>query len=68
MRSLTKHEIEKVQLLKAARQAIRLKHTLVADREIYERLPQLEREIDTALLSGKPLEFTVASLLRSEEG
>lgn len=55
-------------MLKAARQAIRLKHSLAADKEIYERLPELEAEITAALLTGRPLAFTVASLLSDEEG
>jgi hypothetical protein len=68
VRQLSKHEIQKAAMLKAARQAIRLKHSLEADAEIYERLPELERRIEAALLTGRPLEFTVAELLRAEEG
>lgn len=67
MRKLEPHEIEKARMLKAARAAIRLKHSLAADAEIYERLPELEAQIDAALLTGRPLAFTVAELLRSEE-
>lgn len=62
MRVLTKHEREKKALLKSARQAIRLKHTLRADDEIGQRLPEIEAKIDAALLTGKPLAFTVSSL------
>lgn len=68
MRKLEPHEIQKAKMIKAARAAIRLKHALAADQELYERLPELERKIDAALLTGKPLEFTVAELLRGEEG
>lgn len=67
MRKLTTHEVEKARMLKAARSAIRLKHSLAADAEIYDRLPDLEQQIDAALLSGQPLAFTVASLLSGEE-
>jgi hypothetical protein len=66
MRKLTRHEIEKARMLKAARTAIRLKHSLAADAELYERLPAIEAQIDAALLSGRPLSFSVASLLDGE--
>lgn len=57
MKSLTNLEIEKAAMLKAYRAAIRLKHAIAADREIYETLPQIEQQIDDALQSGTPLEL-----------
>lgn len=50
-------EIQKTAVLKAVRAAIRLKHSLAADREIAETLPQIEEDINTALAEGRPLEL-----------
>lgn len=63
MRQLTQHEIQKARMLKACRSAIRLKHSLKADEELYQRLPELERRIDGALLQGRPLKIATAELL-----
>ena len=63
MRQLTPHEIQKVRMLKACRAAIRLKHSLKADEECYQRLPEFERRIDSALLEGQTLNITTAELL-----
>jgi hypothetical protein len=45
-------EQSKASMLKAARMAIRLKHSLEADKEINEKLPELERRIDDAIQAG----------------
>lgn len=63
MTQLTRHQIEKAKMLKACRMAVRLKYTLMADEELYKRLPELEKRIDTALLGGKALRITAAELL-----
>lgn len=64
MTQLTKHQIEKARMLKACRAAVRLKHSLRADEELYQRLPELERRIDAALLAGETLKLTTAELLQ----
>jgi hypothetical protein len=63
MTQLTPHQIEKAKILKAARSAIRLKHSLMADEEMYNRLPELERRIDQALNEGKELKLTTSEIL-----
>lgn len=63
MTQLTPHQIQKVKMLKAARAAIRLKHSLNADEEMYRRLPDLERKIDQALNEGKSLKLTTSEIL-----
>lgn len=63
MTQLTPHQIEKARMMKACRAAVRLKHSLKADEELYQRLPELERRIDSALLEGKTLKIATAELL-----
>jgi hypothetical protein len=63
MRQLTNHEIERAGMLKAMRAAIRLKYALEADKELYRRLPELQRRIDSALLKGEAFKVTAAELL-----
>lgn len=48
-------EVAKAAMLKAYRAAIRLKHSLAADAEIAETLPEIERQITEALNAGSPL-------------
>lgn len=62
MKQLTPIEIHKSCVLKAFRAAIRLKYSLLADREIAERLPKLEKDIDQALAMGVPLELDPATI------
>lgn len=57
-------EVRRAALLKTARAAIRLKHSLAADAELNERLPALERAFDFAVQQGQLP--SVAALLRSE--
>jgi hypothetical protein len=52
-------DMQKFKILKAARAAIRLKHSLHADEEINERIPELERMMDSAIQAGKPLEIDI---------
>jgi hypothetical protein len=44
--------LRKAAMLKAARSAVRLKHSLAADAELNERLPELERQFDAAVKGG----------------
>ena len=57
MRRVTELQVQKTGMLKAARAAIRLKHSLAADAEIAEALPNLEEQIDAALAVGEPFEL-----------
>jgi len=57
------HEMQRTSLLKAARAAIRLKHSIAADEEINRVLPEVEKEINAALQAGTAYELDVASLL-----
>lgn len=57
MRRTTDLQVQKAAMLKAARSAIRLKHSLHADAEIAAALPDLEERIDTALAEGQPFEL-----------
>ena len=56
-------EQQRANALKALRSGIRLKHSLAADEEINQRLPELEARIDAALAAGEPLELTVGQIL-----
>lgn len=62
MRHTTPIERQKTAIIKAARAAIRLKHSLAADNEIAEKLPVLSDKIDDALALGKPFELTPGSV------
>jgi len=62
MKPTTKHDIERKRIIKAARTAIRLKHSLAADAEMAVTLPKLEGQLDSALLKGKRLEIDIAQL------
>lgn len=48
----TEAQQRKAELVKVARAAIRLKHTLLADRELNEVLPDLEDAFDQAIQQG----------------
>lgn len=54
-------EVFRARVLKAYRAAIRLKHSLAADEEIARRLPQVQADIDTALLGGAEISVDPAS-------
>lgn len=45
-------ELRKRALFKAARSAVRLRHSLEADAELNELLPVLERQFDSAVSRG----------------
>jgi len=63
VKALTELEVQKAAILKAARTAIRLKHSLAADAELADKLPKLEDRINRALAAGQPLEITLGSVL-----
>lgn len=56
-------EMERAKIAKAVRNAVRLKHSLLADEEINERLPAVLEQFDRAIVAGKPFELNVASVL-----
>lgn len=68
MKALTDLEIERTAMLKAYRSAIRLKHSIAADREISENLPEIEQRIDAALQSGHPLELNPGEAFNANFG
>ena len=57
----TEIEQERVDMLKTIRAAVRLKHSLAADRELNAALPVAAAAFDAAVLQGElpdPLKFT----------
>lgn len=63
MRQRDEIEQEIAEALKTARMWIRHKHALAADREINEKLPALEQEIQKRLMAGKPYKLDIKALL-----
>ena len=53
----------KAQMLKSARTAIRLKHSIQADEEIATELPELEKRFDTAMALGQDFEVSFDEFL-----
>ena len=60
-------ELAKSRALKAARTAIRLKFSLLADEEINRVLPEVESAIDKAIAAGKPYKLDVRSIFDTED-
>ena len=67
MRQKDKTEVQKTRALKSARTAIRLKHSLLADEEINEVLPEIEDAFDEAVALGKPYKLDVASVFEEKK-
>ena len=65
MHQKTDLEQAKSAVMKAARSAIRLKYSLLADEEINERLPELEERIDLALQNGVNISLNPAHYLEA---
>jgi hypothetical protein len=65
---VTEYERERKKLIKAVRSTVRLKHSLNADDELNEVLPQILGEFDKAIAAGKPFELATLSLLSEVEG
>lgn len=66
MKQLTDIELTKQQVLKAVRNAVRLRHSLAADRELNEVLPSVALEFEAAVKSGEVYELDVADFLREQ--
>lgn len=58
-------ELRRAALLKAARSAIRLRHSIAADEELNERLPEVERRFNALVQAGDLP--SVAELLREQK-
>lgn len=64
---IRKSEVEqaKATMVKIIRTAIRLKHSIKADEEINERLPEAEKKFDAAVIKGElPDEDTILGYLK----
>jgi len=59
----SKHVIARAALQRSVRAAIRLRHSLAADAEVAERLPEILAAFDAAVLAGEAYEFDIGSLL-----
>lgn len=55
-------ELRRLQLARAVRAAIRMKHSLAADEEINAVLPEILRRYDRAVAEGKEFRFNPARL------
>lgn len=62
MRRYTDAEMAKKDAVKITRAAIRVKHSIAADHELNDVLPDLEERIDSAILGGARLEISAADL------
>jgi len=61
MKPFDEFEVYRAGALKSYRAAIRLKHSLAADAEIAQKLPQVEAAIDLAYNSGEAIAINPAS-------
>lgn len=63
MNKKTDIERERLKTAKAVRTAIRLKHSMNADDEINEKLPDVLVAFDSAIASGKRFELDIKSVV-----
>ena len=63
MRRKNSVELAKLRMFKLARALVRLKHSLAADEELNQVLPELERRFDRAVVDGKPYHLATQSAL-----
>lgn len=59
MRAKTEAEMERDRITKTVRSLIRLKHSLMADMEINNTLPELLDEYDASLMEGRVAQINV---------
>lgn len=64
---LTADEVLLRNITKAKTSEIRLRHSLAADREVIEALPDLEEAFWKAVKLGQQRQFAVRTLLNAEE-
>lgn len=55
-------EMDLAAIIKTARTSIRLRHSLAADAEINERIPEIEKEYMTAVATGKKFSLKALEL------
>lgn len=69
MKKKTEAELKRDQIAKTARTLIRLKHSLKADEELNDLLPDTLEEFDRALAEGQLLELTdsVSAILGDDD-
>lgn len=67
-KELTANEVMLRNLVKVKVNDIRLRHSLAADREVFETLPGLERDFWRAVQLGKQQEFVVGEITREHFG
>lgn len=65
MIKLTPAEMDKKDALKVSRSAIRLRHSINADHEINDVIPDLENKIDQAMTGGPRLQISVGRLFEA---
>jgi len=58
MRKRTEAEMERAKIIKAGRTLIRLKHSLAADKEINDLLPDAVADFNNALANGELKQLT----------
>lgn len=66
MRPKTKREMTIQEAKKVARTALRLKYSILAEREINEALPAIEAEINKAFAEGRPFLMRPAEFFQLE--
>jgi hypothetical protein len=66
LRAKTEREMAIQEAKKVARTALRLKYSILAEREINEALPEIESEINQAFVEGRPFEFEVSKFFELE--
>jgi len=57
--------MELLAIEKAVRSNIRLKHSIAADQEINEKIPEVLRQAEVAIRRGKAFELDIKSVLES---
>jgi hypothetical protein len=58
-----RHVVARAALNRSVKAAIRLRHSLAADRELAERLPAILEQYDAAVLAGVEFEYDIGELL-----
>lgn len=62
MKQKSELEVAVAAALKSVRTAVRLKHSLAADRELNEVLPGIEAAINAAFAEGKPYKPAISAI------
>lgn len=62
MKQKSELEVQVAATLKSVRTAVRLKHSLAADRELNDILPGIEAEINQAFAEGRAYKPSIAAI------